>query len=159
MDFSRRFFISTLSVVISLLMSACAVPNYEDPSRPASNRVESAQSNCRLVFSKSSTCLNWYWETATPKSLQYASMIVVFYDLKNMSVLKAPAYPLTVKLWMDSMNHGSSPTTVEAIAPGVFRVSKIYFIMERDWTLHFELARGDATHFEEVIEQLWIDPS
>lgn len=149
-----------LTFLSALLLTACAVPHYEDATRSdANHRTESAQSSCRLVFLKSSLCLNWYWEQATPKSLQYASMIVVFYDLKNMSVIKAPENPLSVRLWMDSMNHGSSPTTVESLAPGVFRVSKIYFIMDRDWTVHFELGRGDATHFEEVVEQLWIDPS
>lgn len=153
------FFRAACVVPLSFLILACAVPRYENVSTLPQGRTESAQSSCRLAFKKSSLCLNWYWESAVPNSLQYASMIVVFYDSKNMSVVKNPLAPFSVRLWMDSMNHGSSPTTVEMVAPGVYRVSRVYFIMDRDWTLHFELNKGDADNFDEVIEPLWIDPA
>ena len=36
------------------------------------------------------------------------------------------------------MGHGSSPTQVKQIEPGVFEVSQGHFIMGGDWEIRFE---------------------
>lgn len=38
-----------------------------------------------------------------------------------------------VVLWMPSMGHGSAPTVVEKVAPDVYHVKNVYFIMGGEW--------------------------
>lgn len=62
-----------------------------------------------------------------------------FVDLKN---------ELEVLLWMPSMGHGSSPVTLEKVAPGQYRVSRVFFVMRGDWEIQFKLKNGNT-----VLEQ------
>jgi len=52
-------------------------------------------------------------------------------------------------LWMPSMGHGSSPVLINKIGTGVYDVSEVYFIMDKDWQIKVQLIEG-ANILEEV---------
>lgn len=62
-----------------------------------------------------------------------------------------PGYRLAVVLWMPSMGHGSSPTKVEPLLDasgtalsGQYGVKQVYFSMDGDWEVRFQLKRGST---------------
>ncbi len=53
----------------------------------------------------------------------------------------------SAKLWMPGHGHGTTPTTVEAIADGCARVRELNFLMTGEWELRVQLADGDSGTF------------
>jgi YtkA-like protein len=127
-----------------MLFAGCAKPNYEDPQRdPAANQL----GNCDAFFSHANACIDLIWEKKPTKD-DMGSFVVEFYNPDDRSQFIDLHGTLDVVLWMPSMGHGSSPVTVEKLAPGQYRVSKVYFIMPGDWEIQFKLKNGDT-----VLEQ------
>ena len=50
-----------------------------------------------------------------------------------------------VSLWMPHHGHGSSPTRVEQISAGIYRVRDMYFTMDGQWDVRVRVKNGDAT--------------
>lgn len=40
-----------------------------------------------------------------------------------------------IKLWMPSMNHGSTPVTVNRVGVGTYEVTNVFFIMPGQWEI------------------------
>lgn len=146
--------------ILLFFLAACAQPKYlnEKKNVKFSDKPLTGDS-CSYQFVKYNLCLNWYWEGSQPQAKKYAS--VVFYFYKNESpqnLFSNIEVPIKVKIWMDSMNHGGPGIKTKSLSNGTFHASGIYFIMERDWTLRFQLGKEGQESFEEIAVPLWIEP-
>ncbi len=86
-----------------------------------------------------------------PKSGPNGNFVLTFTRLNatetKVGDLAVPAENVSVKLWMTSMGHGSSPVAVRTYGDGVYYVSKVNFMMAGDWDIQVSLssARGTET--------------
>ena len=91
-----------------------------------------------------------FWETA-PSVGAESVMRIEFVD----GTTDAPIAlndQLGVELWMPDMGHGSSPTKIVAVTDGqgralagVYRISKMYFVMAGSWDVRLHLTAADGT--------------
>lgn len=122
-----------------LLMTACAQPNYDDPTRdPAAQE----QGTCDLQFVQSQVCIDLIWEKK-PTETEAGSFVLEFYAPGDRSQFVDLPHTLEVVLWMPSMGHGSTPVTIDKLAVGQYRVSKVFFIMHGDWEIQLKLKSGN----------------
>ena len=122
-----------LLLVTSILLFGCAKPKYENI---ISNNNDSSipgqkLTNCSVRFQNSGHCVTWSWEQA-PTTSQPG---VLIFKILRPNLLDDSAIPVdtvttpVVLLWMPSMGHGSTPTTVSKVDIGSYRVSNVFFIM------------------------------
>lgn len=143
-----------LTVLIAIL-AGCAEPKYETVQQaPAGNTSQSQKvTECEVLFQNSRYCLLWRWEQM-PTSTQVGS--VVFKVVRANALDDSPmpvdltAIPALI-LWMPSMGHGSSPTTVEQVDTGSFRARNVFFIMPGEWELKFQVKDGSTIQDEAVV--------
>ena len=50
-----------------------------------------------------------------------------------------------VSLWMPHHGHGSSPTRIEQISSGVYRVREMYFTMDGEWEVRIRIKKADSS--------------
>lgn len=134
-----------LLLVSFLILSACARPDYIDPSalNDAQNHVSG---RCDLQFAQSHLCASLTW-TQGPVSPNESEFILKFWNEQNSSENGPyidPVETLSVILWMPSMGHGSSPVTIEKIEMGVYRVRRVYFIMPGEWEVRAFLKTNNS---------------
>ena len=97
------------------------------------------------IFPASGISLNISWVTKINSTDPGLALLVT---TKNGALIDLPA-PYSIYLWMPSMNHGSSPITVNHLSTGVYKLSDIYFIMDGNWQLRTQLKAGN-TLLEEI---------
>ncbi|MFM6929244.1 MAG: FixH family protein [Bdellovibrio sp.] len=134
----KIFFLTSL-----LLLSACARPDYINPSE-INGAQNSTHQRCPLNFTQSGLCASVTW-TQGPVSPAESEFILKFWDADkgaDNGPYVDPIKTLSVILWMPSMGHGSSPVTIEKIETGVFRVRRVYFIMPGEWEIRTFLKNG-----------------
>ena len=151
------------SVLLALLsfifLSACAQPKYETPgnSNPQGNMGQGSQeqkpSECALRFSTSKFCLAWKWEEM-PTSSKAGTLVFKVYRSNvyddtpvEMDFASMP----NLVLWMPSMGHGSSPTTVTRLDVGTYCASNVFFIMPGEWEMRFQVKDGTTIQDEAVV--------
>lgn len=137
--------------LLALLVScvACAKPKYADAI--VSTPQGAAAAPCEVKFEKSGLCLQWAWEVA-PGESDFGSLI--FKTLREESGQWVPADlsgTAALVLWMPSMGHGSSPTTVTRLESGTYRASRVYFVMPGAWDLRFQNKSGNSVIDEAVV--------
>lgn len=133
----------------------CAEPRYETTQPTSSGNTSQIQkvTDCESRFQNSGYCLLWQWEKM-PTSTQVGSL--------NFKVVRANALddsPIPVDLtsvpalvlWMPSMGHGSSSTTVEKVDTGSYRAKNVFFIMPGEWELRFQVKDGNTVQDETVV--------
>ncbi len=141
----------TLYILLTVFsFVACARPQYLSPETSAENANSKARSTdgCVARFKISNACVNLKWEVR-PTENTFGSFIFttaegasgLLKDLTNDSPL-----PLKIILWMPSMGHGSSPVTIEKIAPGVYRARDVFFNMKADWEIRFQIGTDQAVY-------------
>lgn len=146
--------------LLSLLFSgACAQPKYESSgsSNPNGNMAQGSQdqkfSECTLRFSTSKYCLAWKWEEM-PTSAKAGTLVFKVYRGNTYDdtpvEMDFGSIP-TLVLWMPSMGHGSSPTTVTRLDVGTYRVSNVFFIMPGKWEMRFQIKDGTTIQDEAVV--------
>ena len=133
--------LSVASVLI--ILSACARPNYEEPVGPAAGELGS----CDAYFATSDACIDLIWEKK-PSENEMGTFVLEFYRRGERGEFVNLANTLEVTLWMPSMGHGSSPVTVEKLAPGQYRVTRVFFIMGGTWEIQLKHKNGNT-----VLEQ------
>ena len=147
------------SMLIFLLLSVgCAQPKYEKaPSAPGAESTQAQSiSDCEPRFQKSGHCLLWKWE----KMPTSATMGKLVFKIARPNLLDGTAIPVQVTevprvvLWMPSMGHGSTPTVVEAVDVGSFRVNNVFFVMPGDWEVRFQVRADDGELDEAVLDLL-----
>lgn len=109
--------------------------------------------DCSLTFSSSHLCLNFKWEK---KPTEEATGSFIFKTFLQNKLDQTPVqYDLgglpQVILWMPAMGHGSSPTTVERIDVGTYRVTGVYFVMPGEWQIRFQVREGEVVRDESVL--------
>jgi hypothetical protein len=137
-----------VSAVLLLSCVACAKPRWATNAVP-DNASQAAA--CAVKFDKSGLCLDWAWEVE-PKDADFASLIFKTSRFTNGNqILEDLSGTATVVLWMPSMGHGSSPTTVTRIDVGTYRATRVYFVMPGAWDLHFQNKSADNKVIDEAI--------
>lgn len=146
------------TLLVNTLNTGCARPRYEsaqNPSGPPS--IPQKVSDCQVRFHESKACLLWSWEkTPTTTEMGVLSFKIVRANLLDDSPLPVDfAGDWSVILWMPSMGHGSTPTRVERLDVGSFRVSSVFFIMPGDWEIRFQLKEGGQVRDEAIVSLMF----
>ncbi|MFZ4404342.1 MAG: hypothetical protein ACOYOK_09605 [Pseudobdellovibrionaceae bacterium] len=153
---ARFFQIKSAGFIMAVcFLSACARPTYLAESKNSADVInqELPASSCKNTFTKSGFCLSWQWETK-PTSSQSGSFIFKTYRAnyfdQSSVLLDWSALPEVI-LWMPSMGHGSTPTEVERLDVGTYRVKKVFFVMPGDWDLQFFIKENSEVKDDAVI--------
>lgn len=138
-------------LLILLVLTACAKPNYVDGLE---GKIDGVTGVCGFVFSSENLCLKTQW-TQKPTESTYGEMILSFVDRSDPSRPVDPVAEPVIVLWMPSMGHGSSPVKIERLDVGKFRASEIFFIMPGPWDIRYQLKNGSQI-VEEKIQKVTI---
>jgi hypothetical protein len=126
--------------------SNAPAPTSNDPASASPG--ETLPNNCPILFARSNVCASVEWTTAI-NSQDEASFDLKFWTKDQGNSTQGPfAKPSSivfVKLWMTSMGHGSSPTLVSEVSEGVYRVSRVNFIMAGPWDIRLQLRTENPT--------------
>ncbi len=141
------------TVVFGLI--GCAEPKYETVQQTPSGNTSQSQkvTDCEIRFQASGHCLLWQWENL-PTSTQVGSII---FKVVRSNALDDSPIPVdlnsvpTLVLWMPSMGHGSSPTTVEQVDTGSYRAKNVFFIMPGEWEMRFQVKDGSTVQDEALV--------
>lgn len=129
------------------MLNGCARPNYEDlPNNPGAGGLGS----CEAYFATSDACVDLIWETR-PTANDMGSFVLELYRRDDRSQFVNLTNTLEVVLWMPDMGHGSSGVTVEKLAPGQYRVTRVFFIMGGDWEIQLKHKNGNTVLEEAAI--------
>lgn len=129
---------------------SCAQPKYAPHSIPNTPHQDDL---CSHSFTRSGYCLLWNWNLE-PTDTTYGSLeLKIFYvSTENQTLVPVdPDDEVSLLLWMPSMGHGSTPTTVQRTDTGHFLFSNIFFIMPGEWELKFQLKSGSSVTDEVII--------
>lgn len=138
-------------LILMLVFSGCARPNFRDPvvvSQIANdNKTQEPGGEarcdrlCDLTFSPLSIYGTISWVNL-PQGNQFGEFLLKFWNGGEPVAPGSDQAEVSVKLWMPSMGHGSSPVKVERVALGSYRATRVYFIMPGEWQLviqvHYE---------------------
>lgn len=146
-----------LTGILLISCVACAKPKYATVATDPQKATEDGSgdgttaTDCKIKFEKSGLCLEWSWEHQ-PGDSDFGILIFKTSRLVNGN-LQAEDLSGTAALvlWMPSMGHGSSPTTVTRTAVGTYRATRVYFVMPGAWDLHFQNKSTDKVIDEAVI--------
>lgn len=138
-------------MLILLVLTACAKPNYVDELE---GKIDGVTGACGFLFFSENICLKTHW-TQKPTESTYGEMILSFVDRTDQSRLIDPLAEPVIVLWMPSMGHGSSPVKIERLDIGKFRASEIFFIMPGPWDIRYQLKNGSQI-VEEKIQKVTI---
>lgn len=119
-------------------------PNLNDPSA----------TNCDLRFQTSGFCLSWKWEEA-PTSQKAGTLVFKTYRANvydGTPVMLDFATLPSLVLWMPSMGHGSTPTTVTRLDVGTFRATNVFFIMPGEWQMRFQVKLPNEQADEAIVD-------
>lgn len=143
-----------LLVVALFSFNACANPK----RAPASQTPPQAQGGaCAYTLNVAQLCATIAWENS-PSTKASSSLFLLFQKLEtDYAPLADPSGNLKVYLWMPSMGHGSSPTTIEKVASGVYRISHLEFIMAGTWELRVEVIGKDQSNKDIIVDQFKVD--
>lgn len=137
-----------LTVLGLVLACGCAKPKYSqaDTGRDREKASRTSEGQCAVGFANSGLCLDWKWEKKPTEEVE-GSLIFKIYRLdladRTPVLVDAPSLPKLV-LWMPSMGHGSSPTSVQRIDTGIYRATKVYFVMPGPWELKFQFKNTES---------------
>jgi hypothetical protein len=143
-----EFKASILVVSVALLSVACAKPTYLDAPSSRAGLSAKAGHDCAAKFNTSNVCVSLTWEKQ-PTETDFGSFVFTLSDGGTgllTDIAPTANAPLKIVLWMPSMGHGSSPVTVEKIAPGIFRASQVFFNMKADWEIRFQIGSDQAIY-------------
>ncbi|MGZ3653457.1 MAG: FixH family protein [Bdellovibrionota bacterium] len=125
-------------------LSACANPKY--PAAESSDGAAATSAQKKNCF-RNGDCVALRWETL-PTEEDFGSFLFVV-SRNGMPV--DPDSPPSVLLWMPSMGHGSSPVTVDRLALGEYRATKVFFAMKGPWEIRFQLAGAAGVKDETIL--------
>ena len=136
-----------LVALISAPLGACANPDYASHPKP-----EIEAKECEIFFEKLGVCSKIVWVNAPAKKQDSKFQLVLTGVSDEESIEKLAQANLDVELWMPSMGHGSSPTTVQKINAVTYDVSNVHFIMGGDWEIRFTLKKGSEILDEAIFK-------
>jgi hypothetical protein len=138
-------FILPATLLLVFALTSCAKPNYSAKDENSGILGKPGSGRCTTEAPAGSLCVKVTWE-ALPTETQFGSFIFTLSDLASDRLDLKDHNPMSVILWMPSMGHGSSPVTVEKIAPGIYRAKKVFFNMKGDWEIQFKIGETQAIY-------------
>lgn len=138
-----------LTIAFCFSLSACAKPNYQD-----SKDLKVSQKVGLSCSSISNLCHRLTWETM-PTETTMGSFKLEFFQSNLDSPWRDLPGDLSVVLWMPSMGHGSSPVQIEKVAPGIYHVTRVFFVMPGEWEIRVQLKNGNSV-VDEIIQNISI---
>jgi hypothetical protein len=106
-----------------------------------------ANKNCPLDYPNSNLCAKIEWIVGPNGDDGESSFFVKFWD-KHTGAPEGPyadpEHDVAVQLWMPTMGHGSSPVTMAEQAVGVYKATRVSFIMPGAWNIRVKLQDGNA---------------
>ena len=134
------------------LTAACQSPLFAHVNAAdRSSLIERETQGCALRFQKAGLCASLEWITP-PTSETEGEARLRFWNPQQANEngpFTNPGPSVFVKLWMPSMGHGSSPVTTapekdasNAAIPGLFRATRVYFVMPGDWDFIVQIRDG-----------------
>lgn len=138
-------------LIVLIISTSCMQPKYAPPQSAeqtsnTSPTVLEKIGDCSLRWSKSGYCMNWFWEI---KPTNQTAGVLVFkmyrlnqYDQTPVEV-ELTQMPEVI-LWMTDMGHGSTPTTIQRLDVGTYKVSNVFFVMPGKWEIRFQIKSADA---------------
>lgn len=145
--FSASLFLSTFTVI------ACAQPKYENITNNQDQIGEKVTTDCSIRFNQSGHCLNWQWDEM-PTQSQPGSLTFKVVRPNEMDQTPIPvdiSSEVDVILWMPSMGHGSSPTTIQKIDIGSYLATNVFFVMPGEWEIKFQIKENKKVIDEAVV--------
>jgi hypothetical protein len=141
--------------VIALLFATvgCAKPTYIAGGAAPSGVLTGAGTSCDAHFEKSGECVTIAWEKR-PTESDYGSFVFKTYRLNladQTPIVEDLSGEMSVRLFMPSMGHGSSPVAVTKIDSGTYRASNVFFSMHGDWQIYFELKTDNKVNDKAVV--------
>lgn len=161
-ELRRPLTLALLATLATMLFGACAQPKYESIAAPAEQSGENKNENpsgesdsaaCEIRFKSSGLCVSWRWE-AKPTGAKVGALVFKVFrqNLFDASPIETDLDGLpAVVLWMPSMGHGSSPTTVTRLDVGTYRASKVFFVMPGEWQIKIQLKNGNDVSDEALV--------
>ncbi len=128
-----------LFAVVLIFLSGCARPEYAAKSETSRAPQTAEKAQASLPNSKYQISLAWM--TAQTEE-EAGSFLLKFWRANLADQTPVPVdFPQTVnvRLWMPSMNHGSSPVTVTKVDTGTYLVDDVFFSMPGDWDIQIQL--------------------
>jgi hypothetical protein len=143
-------------IIVALSFVACAKPTYVSTTLPLgggehNNEPESA--TCDARFQSSGHCVELTWQTKPTDSTVGSFVFSVSRpnEADAQPVLVDTSDVMTVRIFMPSMGHGSSPVTVTQADTGTYRADGIFFSMHGDWQIIFEIKQKNGTVIDKAI--------
>lgn len=99
---------------------------------------------CPLKYPLSHLCAKIEWITG-PDGDQENSFLIKFWNEQSGSPdgpYTTPSQKVFAQLWMPSMGHGSSPITLTSKSSGIYKATKVFFVMPGDWEIRVKLFKG-----------------
>ena len=158
--FTKKHFKLTLNIFLIHLFFSCAQPKYIQKTDDT-NSAPSYQKNkadCNVQLKNSKLCLSWLWELK-PTETEMGSFVFKIYKLNNYdqtAIMMENGDKVEVVLWMPSMGHGSSPTTVEKLDVGTYRTHDVFFTMPGEWQIKFQFKNLNNELTDEAIVDIQI---
>jgi hypothetical protein len=91
--------------------------------------------NCPMPFPEKNLCAALVF--ATPATVGPESIFQVEFHNRTTGAPEDPEGEVGVFLWMEMMDHGSSPVAIaHTKGSGVYLVTKAYFLMRGEWDVH-----------------------
>ena len=138
-------------IILSLL--SCAKPNYIEPTE-LTRSGNPTMTACPFYFQEERLCLSYRWNQF-PSEESFGSFTMKFFAEENPTAYISPKLSPSVKLWMPSMGHGSSPVIIKMVSDGIYEVTDVYFTMLGEWEIRFQLKNNDEV-IEEKIQKITI---
>lgn len=141
--------------LIALVLTACADPKYiQDETSPPAGPFEVTKAECTYKFSQQDLCVAYTWEQVATEKLPGIMILRLFQPapMDGFPLVVDTALELKSSISMPDMNHGAPPLVVEKLAPGTFRISRMYFsIMHGAWEIKLQLVREGS-----VVDQVFL---
>jgi len=124
------------------LIAGCANPLYAPENDPKGNSGQGTELSCLAQF-RSGLCVSWAWEKL-PTEEEFGSFTFKLYRDSATGKILEDISGLSVLLWMPGMGHGSSPITLERLATGSYRATRVFFTMRGEWEIRFQSKEGQS---------------
>lgn len=147
----KVFFYFSLPLV--LLVTSCARPNYRPPNAVPlpQEKSEKPSQTCELRMPVLNFCISIDWQKQ-PSATSFGQFQLKFYRPDDSAPNLDPNLKPEVILFMPSMGHGSSKTTVEFAGENSFLVTRVFFIMPGDWEIRVRYPTH-GSEYDEAIQK------
>lgn len=151
--------LSLITVLITL--NACNVSPVLNHKNTGDGNVEivaPADENCPLSYPNEGLCAKIEWLAGPRLRNIEDTCLIKFWDKNNGTSdgpFVDPGHEVEVEPWMknDMMDHGTSPVTVTEQETGVYKATRIWFLMTGLWQFRVKLMDG-TTDVERAVQMI-----